>query len=164
MDNYGTKMIGKFFCQNVATLPSWTSADEGRFIYTNDTDKVYYGTAAKWSLFGGGTSEVEVRDSGHALSAAVDAGKLFTCNSTSDQTFTLPSVGAGDVSIEFSFVKLGTGKLIITAADSDTIEDSGPGLTLYCEDSGFASITIKLISTTQWIILNGATGTWITTV
>ena len=165
MDNYGIIMKGPFLCESVATLPTWTSADERRFIYTEDTDKTYFGTGTAWAEFGsgGGSTEVQVKNSGYTITLD-DAFITFTCDSSSDQIFLLPSVGSDDIGIEYSFTKLGTGKVTITAADTDIIEDSGAGLSIYCDDVGIASITLKLVTQTQWIIKSGATGTWTTTV
>lgn len=112
----------------------------------------------------GGLSVVEAQNTGHVLTIADDNGKTFTCDSTVSRTFDLPSVSAGDVGAEFSFVKLGVGALVIHAADSDTIEDCGAGLTMYCADEGIATVSIKLVTETQWVIKSAATGTWITTV
>jgi len=64
---------------------------------------------------------------------------------------------------EYTIVKLGSGTIVITAADSDKIEDSGEGTTIYCADDGLATIRLKLVTETQWIIFF-ASGTWITTV
>jgi hypothetical protein len=59
--------------------------------------------------------------------------------------------------------KINKGQLILQASDNDTIEDSGPGKTIYCKDEEFAIITLKLITETQWILKTGGNGTWITT-
>jgi hypothetical protein len=109
-------------------------------------------------------SVVEAQNSGHTLTIADDNGKTFTCDSTTSQTFNLPSVTADDIDAEFTFVKLGVGALVIHAADDDVVEDSGPGLTIYCSDVYIASITLKLVTATQWVIQEGATGNWTTTV
>ncbi len=143
------------------TLPAWQASDMGRIVYVIDANKYYNATNSCWAEVGS-SSAVEAQDSGHIL-LVNDAGKTFTCNSTTTQTFTLPSVGVSDVGIEFSFMKLGVGGLVIQAADSDTIEDSGEGLTIYCEDTDKASIGLKLATSTQWMIKYGATGIWTTT-
>ena len=94
-----------------------------------------------------------------------DIGKTLVMNvATTAKTFTLPSVGSGDVGLWFTFAKINTGKLTIDAADSDKISDSGAGDTIYNDQTGevYATITLKLISETQWAVV-GADGIWITT-
>ncbi len=66
------------------------------------------------------------------------------------------------IGTEYTIVKLGAGKITVDAADSDTIEDSGIGDTIYCEDSGIATIKLLLVTETNWVI-TFANGTWITT-
>ena len=146
----------------------------GSDIRLDDTNKyilfTYDGALSKWVVVGGsgsgggGLSVVEAQNTGHVLTIADDNGKTFTCDSTVSRTFDLPSVSGGDVGAEFSFVKLGVGALVIHAADSDTIEDCGAGLTMYCADEGIATVSIKLVTETKWVIKSAATGTWITTV
>ena len=96
--------------------------------------------------------------------ATTDLSKVLTMNHADAKTFSLPSVGSGDVGIGFTFVKLGAGKVTIDAADSDKIADSGAGDTIYNDQAAelFATITLQLVSETQWAIV-GAMGTWITT-
>lgn len=93
-----------------------------------------------------------------------DAGQTTTVDSGSAQTVVLPSVAAGDVGIWFRVVKLGAGQVTVDAVDSDTIADSGAGNTIYCSitTEDYASITLQLASTTEWIV-TGAHGTWTTT-
>jgi hypothetical protein len=49
MKYHGIEMIGKFFAQQITTLPTWTPSDEGRVLYTTDTDSLYFGTATGWN-------------------------------------------------------------------------------------------------------------------
>jgi hypothetical protein len=85
-------------------------------------------------------------------------------NSSSEKTFNLPSVGSGNVGCHFYFAKINTGKLIIDAADSDKIADSGAGDTIYNDQTGeiYATIHLVLVSETQWAIY-GMDGIWSTT-
>jgi hypothetical protein len=108
-----------------------------------------------------GYRKVENKNSGYTITNA-DYGKTFVCNSTSDQTFNLPSVDTPDIGFECTILKVGSGKVTIDAADSDTIQDSGAGDTIYCSDTGIASITLLLARPTSWYITS-AVGTWITT-
>jgi len=48
MKSHGLDMKGKFIVERVSTLPSWTSADEGREIYVEDENKKYYGNDTEW--------------------------------------------------------------------------------------------------------------------
>ena len=48
MKCYGIQMHGYFIGKIVSTLPSWTSNDEGKLIYVQDTHAYYYGNNTKW--------------------------------------------------------------------------------------------------------------------
>ncbi len=50
MDSYGFEGKGPVLIQKVSSLPSWTSEDEGRLIYDQSIDGLYYGTSADWVL------------------------------------------------------------------------------------------------------------------
>jgi hypothetical protein len=113
---------------------------------------------AHWGAY---FSIVEVQNTGYTITLS-DVGKTFTCNTGATATFNLPSVNSTHLGYEYTVVKLGSGTVIIDAADSDRIQDSGAGDTIYCSDSGIASITLKLVTSTLWIIYY-ANGTWITT-
>jgi len=94
-----------------------------------------------------------------------DFGKSIRVTSAGTVTMTLPSVGADEDGALLRFVKCGAGKLILDAADSDKIADSGAGGTIYNDVSTqtFATISLEYVhSITTWII-RGAHGTWTTT-
>lgn len=91
-----------------------------------------------------------------------DSGRTLVMNSTGNKTFTLPSVGAGDVGLTYTFININTGRLTIQAADSDIIDDSSAGGTAYSDDDNNPTYTIRLASTTRWETI-GANGTWTTT-
>lgn len=114
-----------------------------------------------WAASTGGSGAVEAKNTGYTIQTT-DSTKTFTCNSSSAQSFNLPSVSSSDVGFECTVVKLGAGQVTIDAADSDLIEDSGAGDTIYCNDETIATITLKLVTETQWII-KFASGTWTTT-
>jgi len=103
-----------------------------------------------------------VPDNDGATLTTGDLGKVYVCDSGSDQNFILPSVAATNVGAWVEFVKLGAGNLTITAVDSDTIDDSSAAGTVYCSDVGNASIKLRLCAATEWIPIS-ATNTWITT-
>ncbi len=44
-------MQGKFHVERVATTPTWTSADEGRFIYVEDIARCAFGSGSQWKIF-----------------------------------------------------------------------------------------------------------------
>ena len=90
------------------------------------------------------------------------SGHELVMNSSSNKGFTLPSVAAADVGLEYTFTNINTGRLTITASDSDTIDDSAAGATIYSDDNAIASITLRLVSETHWQI-QAANGTWVTT-
>jgi hypothetical protein len=119
------------------------------------------GTEYDLTASGGSTLTVEAKNSGYTI-LTTDNGKVFTCDSASAQTFNLPSVDSSNIGTTYTIVKLGTGQVTIDAADSDTIEDSGAGDTVYCADEGDALISLMLTTETQWVI-RFANGTWTTT-
>jgi hypothetical protein len=93
-----------------------------------------------------------------------DTGKTLVMNSANDKIFNLPSVDATNVGTFYTFVKIGAGKVTIDAADSDLIADSSAGGTIYDSQASetYATITLQLVSATQWVI-TGFNGTWTTT-
>jgi hypothetical protein len=101
--------------------------------------------------------------SGLTLTLA-DIGKTVIVNSSSDRTINLPSVDSSHVGATFTIWKLGSGRVTIDAADSDTIMDSAAGGTIYNSATGetWACIRLRLQSATQWAI-EGGVGTWTTT-
>ena len=50
MKSYGFSMIGVFVIEKLATLPTWISSDEGRYVYVEDTNISYFGTDSKWQI------------------------------------------------------------------------------------------------------------------
>ena len=52
MKFHGIDCQGKFHLQRVASLPAFIPADEGRLIYTEDVDKIYYATNNSWKEIG----------------------------------------------------------------------------------------------------------------
>jgi hypothetical protein len=93
-----------------------------------------------------------------------DIGRTFVATNTATTTFSLPSVGASDIGLWYTFCKNTAAKVIIDAADSDRIADSGAGDTIYDDQAGevYATITLQLVSETNWVV-TGAMGTWTTT-
>lgn len=149
----GDVLLGNFKFDADQTVGS--GQDNYVLTYDNSSGKISLEASA------GGSGAVEAKDMGYTIQTT-DSTKTFTCNSASAQTFNLPSVAAVNVGIEFTIIKLGAGQVTIDAADSDLIEDSGAGDTIYCADEGITTITLKLVTETQWII-KFCSGTWITT-
>ena len=48
---YGLDAQGIFQIQSVSTLPAWTSDDERRWVYAEDTETCHYGTSTSWETF-----------------------------------------------------------------------------------------------------------------
>jgi len=91
-----------------------------------------------------------------------DFGKSLRMNSADDKTFTLPSVGSSDDGARVTFIKQGSGKMTIDAADSDYIDDSTAGGTIYTT-TNYATITLEYVhGMTRWVIISG-NGTFTTT-
>jgi hypothetical protein len=92
-----------------------------------------------------------------------DFNKVFIHSHASDsKTWNLPSVAAAQMGGILKFVKLGTGTMTIDAADADTIDDSAAGGTIYCSDSGIATISLQLVGASKWVVV-AATNVWTTT-
>ena len=51
MKIYGTEVKGPLIIDKESTLSAWTSADEGRLVYAEDVDKVYYGSNTAWNVW-----------------------------------------------------------------------------------------------------------------
>jgi len=130
----------------------------------NEALMLYYNN--EWHTFssgGGGVIPVTESKSDDYTVTVDDNLKTFVMT-TSNKTFTLPSVSSANIGLEFTFIKQNTGKLTIAASDSDIIMDSGAGKTIYNDQSyeSYASITLKLATETLWVATAGY-GTWITT-
>lgn len=107
-------------------------------------------------------SFIEVSSGEPPTITTADFSKVFIHSHASDsKTWNLPSVAAGDMGGELTFIKTGTGVMTIDAADSDIIEDSSAGGTIY-SGASIASITLQLVGAALWKIKE-ATGTWTTT-
>jgi len=136
---------------------------EGMVIYVRNIDRLIQFTYQWEGLVAIGKYPVTPVTAGLTLSVE-QSGETFSCNSADEETFYLPSVDASHVGSWFRFVKLGSGKLNIEAADSDKIADSGVGDTIYNDEptQTYATLTLLLVSATQWTITEGH-GTWTTT-
>ena len=93
-----------------------------------------------------------------------DCNKMIVYTGTGTNTFSLPSVGSGDLGNQFWLVKTGTGKLIIAATNGSRIADSGANGTIYNASTNetYATMHLMLAATNQWAV-GGFFGTWTTT-
>ena len=97
----------------------------------------------------------------HTVTLAQSGHTLVMDAATVSKTFTLPSVGAADDGVEFTFINMDTGRLTIDAVDSDTIAH-GTNTTIYSDDNDVSQITLRYIhAATRWYI-KSAHGTWTT--
>ena len=51
MKFHGVNVVGKLHVQRVSTLPTWTADDEGRFLFAEDLQGLFYGSGnstLKW--------------------------------------------------------------------------------------------------------------------
>ncbi len=91
-----------------------------------------------------------------------DLGRLIKFDTGPGLVFCyLPSVIDVQIDSWLIIIRLGTGKLIVKAADSDTIESSSPGGALICDEVGrvAANLHLYLATETKWAII-GSTGIW----
>ena len=89
------------------------------------------------------------------------SGHTLAMNSSSNLAFTLFAPTAADVGFEVTFVNINTGRLTILVAGSGVVIASDGTEGIYSDDDKFATLTLRLVSATQWSIV-GAHGTWTT--
>ena len=147
---YGVKL-------DTASYNSWleVSIPEERGVWTTDGLMVLSDVVSSYS---------SVSTNGDYSVLTTDSSKMIVFTGATTNTFSLPSVDASNIGIHFQFVKAAAGKLIIDAADSDKIMDSGAGDTIYNASANepWATLHLVLITETQWAIA-GFSGTWTTT-
>ena len=84
-----------------------------------------------------------------------DLNKVYIIDSNNDLSVLLPSVDSDHLGSKIKFKHYGTGKLTVTAADSDTIDISSAGGDIYHQQSGISqegSVTLQLATDTHWAI------------
>jgi hypothetical protein len=89
-------------------------------------------------------------------------GSVVVVDSGTDRGLTLPTLATEDIGKKIGFLKLGIGRLTITAPTGVSIQDSGPAGTIYCDDGEMARLDLEVISVTQIGIVSGI-GNWTTT-
>lgn len=138
---------------------------EGMLTLVQDEGLLYHYIQNKWRDFAQlvGKKRVEAITGNKSLSID-DANKVFACDTTSACTYTLPSVSASEIGIQFTFGRTGIGRLTIQAADNDMIAESSPGGTIYSDvpTQRYTTLTVLLLAYNQWVITSGH-GTWVTT-
>lgn len=139
---------------------------EGMLTLVKDEGLLYQYVNDKWRDFALiiGRRRVEPQNSSKVITLD-DCGKVYTCDTTSMCTYTLPSVGYADIGVHFTFIRLNPqGSLVVQAADLDIIADSGPGGTIYSSDieESNTSLSILLAGVDKWVITGGH-GTWTVT-
>ena len=61
MKYYDMTIAGQMILQKVDTLPEWNSSYEGRFVYHNGEDKLYFGSATAWEEVASGVNPTPKR-------------------------------------------------------------------------------------------------------
>ena len=134
----------------------------------DDDDTHFLDGKGNWTVpTGSGKFAVTPKTDNYAVQIAdLGRAKVLTMNNVAEKTFTLPSVTGANDGSTMIFMKIGTGKLIIAAADADIIGASSGGGTVFNSTTEFhASITLLLIGgagNAQWIV-TGYHGSWVFT-
>jgi len=140
MEFHEIDAVGTIWIQRLATLPTWTAADEGRLVYVEANDTFYYGTSTGWtSSFGfknvavAGQSTVVTNSTNDTLTLVAGEGITISTNPTGKSvTFTTAygfktiavsgqsSVVADSIGDTLTLVP-GTGISITTNATNDSV-------------------------------------------
>jgi len=89
-NSYGITMKGAFVLEKVASLPAWTSEDEGRLVYSIADKELYMGTNTQWEMKE--SDGYGATDSVFANNDALVAGTIYFIDTTaSSLTGILPS-------------------------------------------------------------------------
>jgi hypothetical protein len=83
-----------------------------------------------------------------------DLRSAFVVESSGSVTSSLPSHASSPLGASFTFVKTGTGTLVISADSGDRVADSGLGAGIYnsATNETWATITLLRVTTNQWVI------------
>ena len=162
--------IKKYFGDRISGLSSDakpTNLSDGAIFTEIDTLKIFLLVSGSWEEIqtGGGSSNLTILDKTDDYTIqTTDLGKIITMDATTSKTLTFPSVGSSDIGLYFTIVKKGSGDLVIQASDSDTILDSSAGGTLSNTVSTdiYSTLTLVLISETEWITKGATSGYWVT--
>jgi hypothetical protein len=92
----------------------------------------------------------------------VDSGKIIIVNSASNQTLVLPAMTTINEGFNIMIIKLGAGRVTVTAPSGSTIDDSvTSGGTIYCADIQQARLDIIMPVAGKFV--TSGTNTWTTT-
>jgi hypothetical protein len=120
------EMKGKFWVQVLSTTPSWTAADEGRIIYAQDTDRVYFADDTGWQIFTSGNNSGYIS----ATSADSHAG---TITPTSDDSINLGAVALRYANVyAVNFVGTTSAATYSDLAEKYTTKEKYPTGTVMC--------------------------------
>jgi hypothetical protein len=125
MESYGIDMLGKFLVEKLSTLPAWGATDEGRLVYAEDADILYYGTSTTWVDYSSSTTTVSVADEGEIVLTVGVAGWGFA------------QIGDNEEWIQFGFTSTGIVTVISNSANAVDTDTDG-NLCVYDAGSGVA--------------------------
>jgi len=104
---------------------------------------------------------VQAADTGITLDAN-DFGKTITVNNSDLMWVYLPSASAAYIGATITVVKSGSGQVRVDAAASNYIMSSVASGSVFCngDSSSYATITLRLIDATRWVIIS-SDGGWL---
>jgi len=85
-----------------------------------------------------------------------DSGKTFLADSTNEITFLLPAISGSTVGIWYTFCKVNSGQMVVSANSNNLIEKAASMTTL---TDSLASVTVQQINASTWIVV-AIRGTW----
>jgi len=142
MEFHEIDTVGTIWIQRLSTLPSWSSSDEGRLVYTEDNDTFYYGTSTGWtSSFGfkniavSGQSTVVAENDNDTLTLVAGEGITITTDDSSDTVTFTTAYGFK------TFAVSGQSSVVADSAGDTVTLVAGTGITITTNSSA-DSITI----------------------
>ena len=152
MKIYGTEVKGPLIIDKESTLSAWTSADEGRLVYAEDVDKVYYGSNTAWNVWA-----KDVSDTAYAASWDGVTDVAPSKNAVYDE---LQTVLRGDETNVSKQLGLGASDSIL-CDQKNTIElstnntlggvyDDHTGVRLFTEMTGWTTARLMMQISTDW--------------
>ena len=168
---------------NVVHEGAWViKGDTDNATFVSDTNSQFKAKFGNGYKFQGGTTEVaavsvkaancnwggfgttNIRHTVQTVTGGIvtvtlaDSGRQFV--TTGKTTFSLPSVDATSLGAWYGFIARSTNVVIIDAADTDVIDNSGTVTNTYTSDaSAFKSANVILGEATWWHVTHGR-GTW----
>lgn len=138
-----------------APTSSDTAYPSGTVWVDSSTSKIYiHAGNGVWTEVGSGSGMTTQTKTDDYNVTTSDLGQSLRMNSASDKTFYLPPMGSSEDGGRITFIKQGSGKMTLDAADSDCIDDSTAGGTIYTT-SLYATITLEYVdSMTRWVIIS----------